>query len=779
MKGFIYLTGIKSYGYKLLFTTSALIFAFSGIRAQDHKLNADYMTHTLQKVPQFKGFEGGDSIPHYFLELYGGSSFSLAPAAKGIQHPGMEMGAAVGRWITPIHGARLGVFGKYYISYPLGKTVKSNELGASLDYLMNLSALAEDFNANRKFELLGIAGGEYLLPQFKKGANGTFGIRTGLQARFALNQGSVFFIEPRVGIYSDNLDFTDSWRGYNVAGSIVGGVEFRTLSRSKRSTEKFTTSAFRDHSFLISGMGIGSLVAQGGSNFYKYMGGSFFAGAGRWLSPFSGVRVVGKASVFKYPPTKSKVSGIGVQADYLLNITNAFYGYNPQRIFNLIGVGGVNYDFIRNKEYSNLIGVGAGMQASVRLSDEISFFVEPRLNFYPDKYYAIGTNGAGKCRANFMINTGFELMSSPMRRGVSHEKLTSGSWLDNMFIGVAFGVNSPLKQAAFYKNNVDPRMAGYIGKWFTSTSGVRLSADLGKLWKSSKYPSAKIATIGADYLWNISSFMNGYDPQRKFELIAAAGANLAFRSSSLTHKTYLGGELSLQGLWNVTPALGVFVEPQLRLYNDNFAERSIRVAKLDGVVSVMGGMHIRLKDYTREQKQLFKKEDTNHSYYSFSGGTTFLATHIKRANAFGASGQAAYGKWVTPVAGWRLGVNGEYKQENNIKYIYGGAEADYMVSLSNMAFGYDPDRRVNMNAFTGVNVGLDHEWPELSFVTGVSAGGQLVYKASKAIDVFVEPKATLRYRFRYNSVNNTRPVMNVQIGVNYKLPADKAANKKK
>jgi len=89
----------------------------------------------------------------------------------------------------------------------------------------------------------------------------------------------------------------------------------------------------------------------------------------------------------------------------------------------------------------------------------------------------------------------------------------------------------------------------------------------------------------------------------------------------------------------------------------------------------------------------------------FHAGTNFLATHIKRANAFGFSGQMAFGKWINPIAGWRLGMNGEYRQENALKYLYGGAEADYMLSLSTMAFGYDPDRRLNLNAFVGLNAG--------------------------------------------------------------------------
>jgi hypothetical protein len=770
-------TGMRLHKYTLFFIAIGLFFAFSDLCAQNQEPYSNYLTQRLQKVPKFKGFEGQDSIPHYFFQFYGGYTFSLIPGAKkGIKNPGLEIGVAVGRWFTPIHGARIGLFGKYYNSYPLGKDVISNDLGISLDYLMNFSALAKDFNAIRRFELVGIAGGEYLLPQFVGSSSGTFGIRTGLQARYALGYGSVFYIEPLIGIYSDNLDRTDNWHGYNVAGSIVGGMELRSTSGNKHSEAKFTSSAFKDHSFLFSGIGVGRMIARG-ANPSEYMGGSFFAGIGRWVSPFSGVRLTGKASIFKYPDA-SKISSLGLQTDYLLNLSNMFYGYDPQRRFELIGVGGVDYDYLKNGGDTNLFGLGTGLQASVRLSRDVKFFVEPRLNYYPDQNYAVRTNGQGKSSANFLINAGFEFISNPLRANSSQAKISANSFLDNMFFGTSFGLNAPINKASFYKHNVDPRVTGYLGKWFTSTSGVRISADIGKLWKSSQKPSAPIATIGADYLWNITSFMDGYDPKRVFELIGAAGANIAFRSSTFSHSSYLGGELSLQGLWNVTPSFGLFVEPQLRLYPDKFSTGNIRFAKWDGVAAVMAGINIRLKDCNNEQRRIFRKKDLKNAFFSFSAGTAFLANHINRSNAFGESGQFAFGKWYTPVSAWRIGMNGEYLREKHIRYLYGGAEADYMVSISNGVFGFDPDRRLDLNAFVGVNVGMDYERGKIGFAPGLSAGGQVVFKATPTIDLFIEPKATLRTTFKEKSSNQERGMMTVQLGLNYKFSPSKISHSK-
>ncbi|BEG97923.1 hypothetical protein [Bacteroides sedimenti] len=770
MKQTTHYTQIKQYFRKSLTTLLALFLITISLNAQNQGSYSDYLKYALQKIPAFKTFHGEDSIPHYFLQLYTGPSYSLVPNPKyGLKHPGLETGLALGKWFTPIHGARVGLFGRYY-KFANGK--RTSEIGTSLDYLMNFSALAGDFNAKRKFELVGVAGGEYFFPPFKEGYNGAWGIRTGLQARLAAGYGNVFFMEPRIGIYSDNMDFMDSWRGYNIAGSLVAGVEFRSIPRNIRSVKPFSSSTFKENSFLFSGLGLGGQLVPGGSDMSNFVGGSFFAGAGRWFSPLSGARLTGMGAVFKYPVTKYKVSTIGAMADYLFNVSNAFYGYEPNRTFSLIATGGAGYQYVKSKHDKNLFVLGAGMQASLRLNDEMRFFVEPRLNFSPLDYYTSGTNDYRGTRSNFMVNAGLELYANPMHIKGERNRLISESWLDNTFVGLTFGANSPLKQAAFFKVDVDPRVGGYLGKWFTGTSGVRLSADVARLWKSKTAPNGKIATISADYLLNISSLMNGYDPQRSFELIGVAGANLAFRSTSLTSRSYLGGELALQGLWNLTPSFGIFLEPQMRLYGNRFSESNIRFAEMDCVAALMTGINVRLNNCTKEQRTLFKKEDKNHKYFTLSAGTAFLATHIRRPNAFGISGQMAMGNWINPVAGWRIGVSGEYKQEKGVKYVYAGTEADYMVSLSTMALGYDPERRINLNAFAGVNVGLDYERSTMGFAPGISAGGQLLFKASSTTDFFVEPKLTVRSTLRNNPDQAARGMMNVHVGMNYKFSSE-------
>lgn len=576
------------YIYSILI--SALLLTVTDLCAQNKRVYHNYMINRLQKGLNINGFKGQDTIQHFFLEFNGGPTFSLIQGLnKEVQTPGFELGIALGRWFTPVNGFRLGVFGKRYNSSLTGEKIQANSWGINLDYLANFSALGNEFNPVRRFEMLGIIGGEYSFSKHSGNNYRNWGIRTGLQARYAMDHGSVFYIEPRIGIYSDNLDYTSNWRKYDIAGSILVGVEFRTFPSSMRYTHRFRSSKFKDHYFMFSGMGLGSLITKGNEDISKYSGGGFFLGIGRWLTPYSGIRITGKACTFNYP-VADKVKSIGFQADWMLNLTHTFYGYNPNKKFELIAIAGMSYDSVSNNTKKNLFGLGASLQASVKLTRDISCYVEPRINYYPGKDYAAGANGENKCRANFLINAGIQITSNPAERGTTEESVTTKRFSNYNFFGGAYGLNSPLLQASLFQKNSSSRITGFIGRCFSKTSGVRLSADIGKLWKSSDQPDVQTSTVGLDFLWNITSYMNGYDPKRIFEIFGAIGPNMAFRSSQPGSSCYLGGECSLQGLWNITPSVGISIEPQLRLYPDSFSEGSISLGKLDGIVNIMAGI---------------------------------------------------------------------------------------------------------------------------------------------------------------------------------------------
>ncbi|MDQ9815058.1 hypothetical protein RFZ01_11665, partial [Acinetobacter pittii] len=87
-------------------------------------------------------------------------------------------------------------------------------------------------------------------------------------------------------------------------------------------------------------------------------------------------------------------------------------------------------------------------------------------------------------------------------------------------------------------------------------------------------------SLGVDYLWNLTASLAGYRPDRVFEMVTSLGAHLAYTSQAYAphHGWQPGLNAGLQARWNVTESLGLYVEPQVRLYRDSFTEGNLGLA---------------------------------------------------------------------------------------------------------------------------------------------------------------------------------------------------------
>ena len=89
-----------------------------------------------------------------------------------------------------------------------------------------------------------------------------------------------------------------------------------------------------------------------------------------------------------FSKNNNKVKAIGAGLDYMLNMHNAFGGYNPDRRFWVNALAGVSYNYtsVYPGIHGHAFGYGGGLQANVRLSRDIDFVVEPRVDFYGNSY---------------------------------------------------------------------------------------------------------------------------------------------------------------------------------------------------------------------------------------------------------------------------------------------------------------------------------------------------------------------------------------------------------
>ena len=74
----------------------------------------------------------------------------------------------------------------------------------------------------------------------------------------------------------------------------------------------------------------------------------------------------------------------------------------------------------------------------------------------------------------------------------------------------------------------------------------------------------KLISLSADYLFDVTHFMGGYNPDRKFGVELFAGPVLSFGKEP--NKTNIGAEGGVHFYYKLLKGFGVFAEPRLRLY---------------------------------------------------------------------------------------------------------------------------------------------------------------------------------------------------------------------
>ena len=94
------------------------------------------------------------------------------------------------------------------------------------------------------------------------------------------------------------------------------------------------------------------------------------------------------------------------RSDYLVNLTSCFSGYDPDRLFDMIGIVGVGAAFPTNvTDAKTTYTAIVGMQAKFNINRRLSIFVEPRGSFFGDKVDGKKCSAKFDAAANLLVGT--------------------------------------------------------------------------------------------------------------------------------------------------------------------------------------------------------------------------------------------------------------------------------------------------------------------------------------------------------------------------------------
>ncbi len=545
------------------------------------------------------------------------------------------------------------------------------------------------------------------------------------------------------------------------------------LLQRPASMPKFENKEFFDHFFISAEAGATWMRANpdgygGISNGYRF-GVQF----GDWITPVHGWRVGLNAGRHKGLYGNKPVFA-GVSADYLMNLSALMRGDDYTRKFDVIASAGLEAQMLHRlgrKFFAG--GARLGMQFRWYATPSTFLFAEPRFGIYSDNLDDGKTWHHYDWQASISFGLGYRLTRSGFwRRSVDNSEFVSDRFSDNLFAGVGVGAATFTNQPADVLKNTSVYYSGFVGKWFAAHSGVRIKASIGQI-KERRLPSRWSGIVDLDYMANLNSIINGYDPDRKIATNFFVGVS-AIAAENTSKHFYPGLHAGGQAVWNVSRNVGLYIEPELRMFksslmNANISRRFIMMPSVSlGLIYRSRPTRSRnFDDFMRQERQAFAAARTH--YISAGGGVFGRSSAWKPA--FMAT--VSFGGWFTPQTGWRfnLGADNYEDGSNTYRSVYTGA--DLVLSLSTLASGYDPSRVFDLRAFGGITIArarYQYRGLHQEYVFGPEAGLHAAFKVSSNFELFLEPMVQALkipdYRRRFN------PQWRLSAGITYRMGRD-------
>ncbi len=373
------------------------------------------------------------------------------------------------------------------------------------------------------------------------------------------------------------------------------------------------------------------------------------------------------------------------------------------------------------------------------------------------------------------------------------DTLPGNKFKDNMFLEMSTGIH----YFATPGNKGEHNAPGYevaiaAGKWFDLVNGMRLGAKFSTAkYKGNENIRTKSASIYADYVYNLSSYLGGYNPYRVFNLSPFAGLSLGTSMENGNQSLVSSLRLGLNGAFRVSRGVSIFVEPMLQTYTDNFTP-SENWRGVDFVPTVMLGLKFEtVPQVYRTYCDEFYKDNGPFSnlFVSAAAGAASLPGialgSYESRYKISPTGRLSIGNWFNPYSGLRMSVGADFSSQNAVHAVNPFVQADYMFNLSSLFEGHNINRIFSIYGIAGLNYkfadtkkAMLSEDSEKDYV-GLGLGMQGSFRLSNKFRLFIEPRVDVNASLSSSSFRPSFVPLKVYAGLTFSRPDDGTYTKAK
>ncbi len=170
------------------------------------------------------------------------------------------------------------------------------------------------------------------------------------------------------------------------------------------SKNHYYETSFGDNWYISAGAGVNLYMLQDVNGIKPKHPLTFIGGlaVGKWFTPYLGLRLeadYGDLRIYhgvNGVRESKKVGYFGVYGDLTWNLSNTFWGYNENRIVDIIPFGGISYlPMVKDNFYGWKaweLPISLGLKVNFKLSHLIDIFIQDRFTFTTTRFNAVGDN---------------------------------------------------------------------------------------------------------------------------------------------------------------------------------------------------------------------------------------------------------------------------------------------------------------------------------------------------------------------------------------------------
>jgi len=362
---------------------------FSPLAAQD------------KKHEKIRKFDSSNFYDNTFYKVMGGSSYhKVIPAISDFYTytPAINISVQGGKEFSPASSLYLFTgIQDYYRTSGLRPRILFGE--ADVMYSLDVTNLIFGYNPRRVFDFALTAGaGIDVLRTFGEWSLGT-NARAGATFRVNFNEKFALVIDPYCKYMKGQLADVGVYDTKVFEHGALIGFQYTVYDKDRRAFKKSIATAHEywdptlerptgshadDSYFTLTG---GSAFRIGTKKLYNLSYDLGFT-VGRHLDKLNSLNLGLLYEGYEKRPHKNetitnpKVNQAEFNVTHNINLTNAFYGFNPDNVVTFYSVEGLGFDVLSDTKIHFGMNVHAGVEMDVRMSEHFAFLVSPMFNMW-------------------------------------------------------------------------------------------------------------------------------------------------------------------------------------------------------------------------------------------------------------------------------------------------------------------------------------------------------------------------------------------------------------